>query len=156
LFVYITDDVFIYYPEQATELIDRFLAMAKDTPPDGPSYKIGARPGIKDWMRRFATKKYHQQVSKKETIDARWSLCHEALCRLCPAEAEDPDYPGYSVPIKSSYLWSPWEETMPSLKGRWEGGDEEGTTEYMYVNQAPEGLRVALIKRRSLTSVTNH
>jgi len=138
MFIYITDDVFIYYPEQATELIDRFLAMVKDSPPDGPSYKIGARPGIKDWMRRFATKDYHQQVSNKEAIDARWSLCHEALCRLCPAEAEDPDYPGYSVPIKSSYLWSPWEETMPSLKGRWEGWDEEGTTEYMYVNQAPK------------------
>jgi hypothetical protein len=125
---FITDDVFVYYPEKATEIIERFTEDAKRKPEGAELSKIGARPGVKGWLERLAIKKAEEAGTSSDT---RWSECYEALCKLCPLEDEDPEYPDHSVPLETSYLWSIWEESLPSFKGRWESGDEEGATDYM-------------------------
>ena len=128
---FITDDVFVYYPDKATEIIEGFLRETRAKPPGAEMNKIGARPGIKDWLMRLAIEKFEEQGGEGHCTDLRWIDCYEALCRLCPFEHEDPEFANYHVPLESSHLWSIWEESLPSFKGRWESGDEEGATEYM-------------------------
>lgn len=147
---FITDDVFVYYPEKATEIIEKFLHEDKDKPPGGQLSKIGARPGVKDWMASLATKKFEEQGGEGNCTDLRWIECYEALCRLCPVEDEDPDFPEHSVPLETSHLWSVWEESLPSFKGRWESGDEEGATDYMANHFAGEACAMAWKYRKFL------
>lgn len=128
---FITDDVFVYYPEKATQIIEQFLKETKSKPPGAELSKIGARPGVKDWLMRLAIQKFEEQGGEGNCTNTRYVQCYDALCRLCPLEDEDPDFPDHHVPLESSYLWSIWEESLPSFKGRWESGDEEGATDYI-------------------------
>jgi chromo domain-containing protein 1 len=129
---FITDDVFVYYPEMALQIIEDFLEKLKNKPIGGEHSKIGARPGVKDWLERLALQKYHEQECGDEDKDLRWIKCYDAICRLCPIEDEDPHFlPDRSVPLEHSFLWSINEDELPSFKGRWESGDEEGATDYM-------------------------
>lgn len=122
---FITDDVFVYYPEKALEIIEKFLENTKNKPPGGETSKIGARPGIKQWLSDLAREDCEKQ--------AKWIECHLALCRLCPFEDEEPDIHNElrGVPSERSHLWSLSPDTLKSFKGRWESGDEEGATDYM-------------------------
>ena len=128
---FITDDVFSYFPEKAKEIIESFLEQTKSKPPGAELAKIGARPGVKDWLLQLASKKFEEQRGYGESADLPWIECYEALCRLCPLEDEEPDFPDHHVPLETSNLWSLWEDSLPSFKGRWESGDEEGATDYM-------------------------
>lgn len=129
---FITDDVFVYYPEKATEIIEAFLTGAKPKPLGGEFSKIGARPGIKDWLLRLASRKLEEQDGPDEEKDLRWIKVYDAVCQLCPVSDEDPRcFPDRSVPLERSFLWSADETHFPSFTGRWEDGDEAGATDYM-------------------------
>lgn len=126
--MFISDDVFVYYPEKATAIIDNFRKEAEDKQAGGVFSRIAARPGIKDWLARLAEAKHEEQGGQQ--VDSRWSDCYEAVCRLCPPQDEDGYYKPHSVPNETSYLWSPWEESLPSFQGKWQR-DEAGATEQM-------------------------
>ncbi|KAK3719648.1 hypothetical protein LTR37_004185 [Vermiconidia calcicola] len=148
-FTFISDDVFVYYPEKATEIIERFLESTAHKKPGEENSKIGARPGVKEWLLHFAGNEFDKEGGEDESKDLRWIKCYDALCRLCPVQDEDPYYmPERSVPLPSSHLWSIDTESLPSFKGRWESGDEEGATEYMANHFAGEACIQAWKWRR--------
>ena len=128
---FISDDVFVYYPEKATRLIEEFItATANNTKIGSPQLgKIAARPGIKTWLQRLACNKMEQHAGDGAAIP--YVQLYESICRLCPLEDEDPTYPEQHDPKPSSYLWSVPACSLPSFEGKWESGDEEGATAYM-------------------------
>ena len=138
---FITDDIFVYYPEKATEIIERFLVNTKDKPLGGEFNKIGARPCIKDWLERLALDNIQEQGGPDKCTDVRYLALYDAMCRLCPVKDEILSIPGQRVPRANSYLWGQFPDSLPSFEvngvpmpdfmGRWESGDEEGATDYM-------------------------
>ena len=148
---FITDDVFVYYPEKATEIIEKFLEETKNKPAGGELSKIGARPGVMDWISELASRKVEEQERKGEIVDTRWLACYNALCKLCPIEDYDTRYlPDRRVPTETSHLWSTNEDFLPSFIGRWESGDEEGATDYMANHFAGEAYCKAWKYRKFL------
>lgn len=146
---FITDDVFVYYPEKATEIIENFYAVAKGKAIGGEFSKIGARPGIKDWLLRLAQRKWEEQKCPDEEKDLRWIQAYDAICQLCPIEDEDPRWlPDRGVPLERSWLWSADETHFHDFAGRWERGDEEGATEYMVEFFAGEAVCSVAAYRR--------
>ncbi len=127
---FITDDVFVYFPEKALAIIEEFLEEKKLKPPGAQMSKIGARPGVKDWILKFSREKVDECDRKGEPFDLRWLKCYDALDRLCPTEDENPYYRHHHVPLERSYLWSFWEGELPNYKGMWES-DERKATYYM-------------------------
>ena len=83
---FITDDIFTYYPEKATEIIETFLNDTKDKAPGAERSKIGARPGVRNWLLRLVLKMYEEQGGEGECTDLRWAECYEAICRLLSAK----------------------------------------------------------------------
>jgi hypothetical protein len=151
--IFITDDVFVYYPEKATQIILNFNKVARSKPEGTESSKIGARPGIKQWLRTLIEKKYQEEGPDcaADARDYRYLQCWDALCQLCPIEEEDIlNYPDHEVPKEDSFLWSICEEELPSIKGKWESGDEEGTTDYLINLFAGEAVDAAWVYRRFL------
>ncbi|KAK5172653.1 uncharacterized protein LTR77_002773 [Saxophila tyrrhenica] len=141
---FITDDVFVYYPEKATQIIDKFLEKAKAAPPGGHFSKIGARPDIISWVIRLS-----QQKFKENPDDTRYTLLFDALRRLCPIKYEDVEnLPHRSVPLDQAWLWSEDEDSHPDFKDQWERGDEEAATEYMVNLFAGHAIQNAATYRR--------
>ena len=130
-FTFISDDVFVYYPEKATRLIEEFITVtAYKTKVGSPQLgKIAARPGIKMWLLRLACSKMEEHAGDGAAIP--YVQLYDAICRLCPLEDEDLAYPELHTPKVSSYLWSVLASSLPSFEGRWESGDEEAATDYM-------------------------
>jgi hypothetical protein len=126
---FITDDVFVYYPDKATQIIEDFITETEKQPKVYQMSKIAARPGIKTWLLRLATKKMEEHAGDDAVIP--YVKAYDAICRLCPLEDEDSAFPGQHVPLESSFLFSPSADFLPSFQGKWESGDEEGATDYM-------------------------
>lgn len=146
---FITDDVFVYYPELATQIIEDFYNDAKDKPEGRVYSKIGARPGIKDWLQGIVQRKWTEDSRPDEEKDLRWIKCLDMLDQLCPVTVEDPQYmPEHSVPLEHAWLWSTYAGDMPDLEGMWESGDEEATTDYMVEHFAAEACINAAAFRR--------
>jgi len=123
---FITDDVLVYYPEKATQIIDEFLEKAKAKPVGGELSKIGARPCVLDWVMVLVRQKFEENPK-----DFRYLRLLDALQRLCPHEDQDEDYhPERSVPIERALLWSEDVKLYDDFTGLWERGDEEAATEY--------------------------
>ncbi|KAK4550560.1 hypothetical protein LTR36_000139 [Oleoguttula mirabilis] len=119
--VFITDDVFVYHPEKAKDIIESFVKNNGQKPAGGEFDRIAARPGLKDWLRKLA----QDQATERGRPDARWLELYESVCKLCPAEAEDPyDLPN---PLPSSNLISIPAEELPSFYGLWEQDEEKAT-----------------------------
>lgn len=147
---FISDDVFVYYPEKATEIIDKFLKATAPKPPGAELSKIGARPGIRKWLLDIDRKKYEEQIAVGEFTDHRWLKLFDAIDRLCPPEDEDPWNRAHHVPLEKSHLWSDPEDWLPNFQGRWERGDEEGATDFMMQHFAGEASMQASRYRRFL------
>ena len=128
---YLTDDVLMYYPEKATEIIKQFIEGNRFKPPGAELSKVGARPGVKQWMLEMAMKQLDAQGGEAGGKHEKLMHCWLALDELSPMEDEDPYYYPRSVPLQTSNLWSDDPDCLPSIKGRWEKGDEEGLTDYM-------------------------
>ena len=126
---FITDDVFVYYPDKATQIIEDFADDPKNKIPGWQMGKIGARPGIKNWLFQLAVTKMKEHAGDGKALP--YVNVYDAICRLCPLADEDPTLPDKHVPLESSFLWSPSSDSLPSFQGRWESGDEEGATDYM-------------------------
>jgi hypothetical protein len=126
---FITDDVFVNYPEKATQIIEEFLEEPRTRIPGAQMVKIGARPGIKNWLFQLAVKKMEVHAGDGKAVP--YVNVYDAICRLCPITDEDPTLPEKHVPLESSFLWSPSIDSTPSFQGRWESGDEEGATDFI-------------------------
>ena len=124
---FISDDVFEYYPEKAVEIIQEFHAKAKTKPPGAETSKIGARPGIRDWLASLAVKKLEE--GGENYTDDRYVKCYEAICDLCPLEHYDPweMEQGCMVPKDDALLWSVAEQDLPSFQGLWEKDEAKAT-----------------------------
>ncbi|EMC96720.1 hypothetical protein BAUCODRAFT_24435 [Baudoinia panamericana UAMH 10762] len=118
---FITDDVFVYHPEKASEVIRTFLDLHKDKPPGGELDKIAVRPGIKDWLQGLMVEK----LTDRGRQDDRYVQVYLDICRLCPPEGEDPFNP--PNPLASSQLVSFPPEEMPSFQGLWDRDEEAAT-----------------------------
>lgn len=128
MFTFISDDVFLYYPEKATEIIKSFYESAKVKPAGAETSKIGARPGVRDWLSDLALKK----LAESNNEDDRWFKCWDAISSLCPVEDYDPyDMQlGRMVTSPSALLWSEAAEDLPSFQGMWDK-DEARATDMM-------------------------
>ncbi|KAK0308144.1 hypothetical protein LTR82_015718 [Friedmanniomyces endolithicus] len=116
---FITDDVFVNHPEQASQIIQLFLDTNKAKPPGGENDKIAARPGVKDWLRHLATER------TRDGNDKRWLRLYYDICQLCPPQDEDLyDLPN---PSPTSHLVSLPPREMPSSVGLWERDPEAAT-----------------------------
>ncbi|KAK0802473.1 hypothetical protein LTR75_008248 [Friedmanniomyces endolithicus] len=116
---FITDDVFVNHPEQASQIIQLFLDNNKAKPPGGENDKIAARPGVKDWLRQLATER------TRDSNDKRWLRLYYDICQLCPPQDEDPyDLPN---PSPTSHLVSLPPRELPSFVGLWERDPEAAT-----------------------------
>lgn len=124
---FISDDVFAYYPEKATEVINDFLQKARLKPQGGELSKIGARPGIRDWLSGLAAQKMVE--GGDDYTDDRYVNCWEAVCDLCPLEDYDPFAMerDQMVPKDDALLWSVAAEDLPSFEGLWERNEAEAT-----------------------------
>ena len=146
---FITDDVFIYYPEKAAQIIQKVCNAAKQKLEDGEYSLIGARPGIKDWMQELVIKKWVEDDRPDEQKDRSWLICHDILDQLCLIDDEDTHLLSeWSVPFERAWLWSTDAVNMPGLQGKWENGDEEGTTDYIVEHFAGEARISAPTLRR--------
>ena len=121
---FITDDVLVYHPENATDLIRTFLERHKHKPEGGENDRIVARPGVKTWLFRLAQTRFAESGGQ----DIRMTVLYEALCRLCPVEDEDPHDP--PNPASTSMLISVPPDTFPRIEKLWEK-DESAATDYM-------------------------
>lgn len=130
IMTFISDDIFVYYPEKATEVIQAFHKKAQSKPKGGEISKIGARPGIRGWLADLAAKKI--QEGGEESEGGRYVECYDALCELCPLEDYDPweMEMGHMVPKEEALLWSVAEQDLPSFQGLWEK-DEARATDMM-------------------------
>ena len=126
---FITDDVFVYYPDKATQIIEDLVDDPKNKTPGWQMSKIGARPGIKNWLFKLAVRKMEEHAGDGKAVP--YVNVYDAICRLCPIEDEDPTVLEKHIPLESSFLWSPSIDSVPSFQGRWESGDEEGATDFM-------------------------
>ncbi|KAK0254194.1 hypothetical protein B0A54_04328 [Friedmanniomyces endolithicus] len=116
---FITDDVFVNHPEQASQIIQLFLDNNKAKPPGGEIDKIAARPGVKAWLRQLATER------TRDGNDKRWLRLYYDICQLCPPQDEDPyDLPN---PSPTSHLVSLPPRELPSFVGLWERDPEAAT-----------------------------
>jgi chromo domain-containing protein 1 len=120
--VYITDDVFAYHPEAATEVIQAFLHENTRKPEGGEFNRIVARPGIKSWLKTLST----QQSRERGQKDSRWVKLYDAVCQLCPADDEDTE-DLFDESLSTSYLVSIAPELLPSFEGLWERNEEQAT-----------------------------
>ncbi|KAK5137116.1 hypothetical protein LTR08_001125 [Meristemomyces frigidus] len=121
---FITDDIFAYHPEKATEILEQFLENHRSKPVGGENDRIVARPGVKEWLRKLA----EENTTERGRPDTRWLRLYEKICKLCPPEAEDPYDP--PNPLPSSILISVSTEVLPSFYGLWDH-DEEAATNMM-------------------------
>ncbi|KAK4631977.1 hypothetical protein CLAFUW4_03364 [Fulvia fulva] len=122
---FITDELFVYHPEKATEVIKAFLEANRYKPEGGENNRIATRPGIKGWLLKLAM----EQTAEHGRQDERWMQLYDAICRLCPPDDEDPFDPG-GIPSPTSNLVSVPPEHLPSFDGIWEK-DETTATDYM-------------------------
>lgn len=121
---FITDDVFVYHPEKAAEIIDAFAKTHKLKPEGGERNRIVTRPGLKPWLLKLACEKTGDRGRK----DARWFALYEAVCKLLPPEAMDPWDP--ENPLSTALVVSVPPELLPSFNGLWEKNETEAT-DYM-------------------------
>lgn len=116
----ITDDVFIYHPEKALEILNGFIKIIKGK----LEYKLVTRPGVKEWLLRLAEERLYESGRQ----DDRWLRLYEAMCRLCPYEDEDPfDRPN---PLPDFNLVSLSPELFPNYEELWKK-DEAAATEFL-------------------------
>ncbi|SMY21634.1 unnamed protein product [Zymoseptoria tritici ST99CH_1A5] len=118
--VFITDDLFAHYPEEATAIIQSFVKQHKDKPDGAEFNRIVTRPGVKLWLEKLA-----EESQRRGRGDSRWVRLHECMCQLCPPEDEDPDDP--PNPLPDSWLVSIAPELLPSFRGLWEKDPERAT-----------------------------
>nr|POF17774.1 hypothetical protein CFP56_13186 [Quercus suber] len=105
---FITDDVFIYAPRTATEIIHMFLDKTRPKPIGGETGKIITRPSIKAWLQDLATNPNQTTFAPRE----EYVMLYQAICELCPPEHET-RYQKFgtkdevtSLPNDKSYLMS--------------------------------------------------
>lgn len=116
----ITDDVFVYHPEKAAEILNGFNKFAKGK----QEYKIVTRPGVKEFLLRLAENSFTERGRK----DDRWFIVYDLMCRICPPEDEDPYDPPNPRPDAGLVSLSP--ELMPNYNAMWEK-DEVAATAFM-------------------------
>ncbi|TKA24007.1 hypothetical protein B0A50_06898 [Salinomyces thailandicus] len=124
--IFITDDIFVYHPDQAADILDQFLKANATKPIGGEHDRIVARPGIKAFLRTLTL----QHTADRGREDPRWMRLYSKICSLCPTDVEDSTNPSRLLP--SSNLISLPPEELPSFEGLWER-DEARATE-MLVN----------------------
>ncbi|KAM3423397.1 hypothetical protein BST61_g830 [Cercospora zeina] len=108
--VFLTDDLLVYYPEKATEIIQNFLDANSSKPEGAESSKLVARPGVKQFL--------FQKFIDCEKPQERWLRLYGAICDLCPPEDEDFEEP--PNPLPTSNLISIDPGLLPSFEGMWE------------------------------------
>lgn len=116
--VLFTDQVFLYHPEKALEILDGFLKTVKGR----QEYKVVTRPGIKDWMFHLAG---NSDSAGHDNINIR---LYNAICRLCPPEDEDPHDP--PNPRPGSNLVSLSTELFPNYHDLFKK-DESAAAEFL-------------------------
>ena len=121
---FITDNVLVNHPQQATEVIDGFLYSVRTKQLGVEINRIAARPGVKEWMFQLALK----SVEECGRPDTRYMHLYEAVCKLCPPQDEDPLDPPNPLPTSSLISISP--EELPSFEDMW-AEDQERATDYM-------------------------
>ncbi|KAF2767519.1 hypothetical protein EJ03DRAFT_337625 [Teratosphaeria nubilosa] len=115
---YITDDVFVYYPQKALAIIQDVLKRGK-----GRNAKIATRPGIKDWIYKLAL---DNTAERGRQQSPEYVHLYHAICDLCPPEDEDPYDP--PNPLPSSTLVSAPVDELPSFVGMWESQPQKATS----------------------------
>ncbi|KAF2213118.1 hypothetical protein CERZMDRAFT_105863 [Cercospora zeae-maydis SCOH1-5] len=118
--VFLTDDLLVYHPEKAIEIIQTFLDANSSKPEGGESNKLVARPGVK----QFLVKKFIDCEKPQEP----WLRLYGAICDLCPPEDEDSEE--FPNPLPVSNLISIHPGLLPSFEGLWEK-DEAASTDLM-------------------------
>ncbi|KAF7194335.1 Chromo domain-containing protein 1 [Pseudocercospora fuligena] len=116
--LFITDEILVYRPEKATEIISAYNSAHKHKPEGGEFSKIATRPGLKSFLSRLAS----------QTSDARYNELYKAVCTLCPPADEDED--GSGNPLLDSNLISVNPDLLPSFEGKWEK-DPAAATNFM-------------------------
>ncbi|GIZ37011.1 hypothetical protein CKM354_000047400 [Cercospora kikuchii] len=111
--VFLTDDLLVYHPESATEIIQNFLDANSFKPEGAEANKILARPGLKQFL--------FKNFIDREKPDERWLRLYGAVCDLCPPEMEDREES--PNPLPNANLVSIDPELLPSFKDLWKKDD---------------------------------
>lgn len=145
--VLFTDDVFVYHPDKALEVLESSIKTVRGK---GQEYKIVTRPGVKEWLLRSA----EEQLSDRGGHDDRWLRLYDAICRLCPPEDEDPHdspNPGLEANLVSlspelfpryDALWRKDEAAATNLLVEWFAGwtiENMGKLRKLHVLYEPKG-----------------
>ncbi|KXT05919.1 hypothetical protein AC578_378 [Pseudocercospora eumusae] len=115
--LFITDDILVYRPERATEIINTYNNAHKRKPEGGEFSRIATRPGLKAFLTSI----------ELQTSDARYNELYKAVCTLCPADDEED---GSGNPSPDSNLISVNPDLLPSFEGKWEK-DPAAATNFM-------------------------
>ncbi|PPJ56995.1 hypothetical protein CBER1_00594 [Cercospora berteroae] len=118
--VFLSDDLLVYHPERATEIIQNFLDANSFKPEGAEANKILARPGLKQFL--------FKNFIDCEKPHERWLRLYGAVCDLCPPEMEDGEES--PNPLPNANLISVDPELLPSFDGLWEK-DEAAATDFM-------------------------
>lgn len=124
--VFITDEVFLKTPWKVLSIIERFNKDNAHKPYGATRNKIATRPGIRRWLMDLVL----QQEQGKE--DPRMGMLLEEICKLCPVDKEDEQYPGN--PSEQSDLVSLAPEQLPTYQTLLQTGDTASTakaTDYL-------------------------
>jgi chromo domain-containing protein 1 len=122
--VLIPDDLFVYHPDDALDIIQEYLVRHKRKNDGAEFDRIVARPGVKPWLEKLALQHWQEHGRK----DSRWIKLYHAMCQLCPPDAEDPD--DLPNPLPTSWLISSSPELLPSYEALWEK-DEDQAMEHL-------------------------
>ena len=130
-FYYLTDELFIYYPDKAAAIIQDFNRKARQKPKGWELSKIGARPGIRGWLKDLMLRKAGETSPQSRTAQPyvdQWT----AICELCPFD----EYESLALshgrlrPRPDALLWCMHEDDLLPFVGVWER-DELRATEIM-------------------------
>ncbi|KAM0713682.1 hypothetical protein Q7P37_010644 [Cladosporium fusiforme] len=106
--VFITDDVFLDYPEKAFQVIQNIKNMNYKKPSGAVRCKVAARPGAIPWLMNLAIDR------TRDRAHSPWLTLFEAISELSPPEFEDKFYPGN--PSDEADLVSIAPEQLPTFQ----------------------------------------
>lgn len=106
--VFITDDVFLDYPEKAIQVVHNINTMNHNKPPGALRCKVAARPGVRTWLMNLAIER------TKDRPHSLWRTLFEVISDLAPSDLEDEYYPGN--PSEDADLVSIAPESLPTFQ----------------------------------------
>lgn len=106
--VFITDEVFLDYPQKALQVIEAIKEMNKSKPIGALRCKVAARPGVRTWLMNLAIER------TRDRPHSPWLTLFETISDLSPPEKDDKFNPGN--PSEDADLVSIAPEQLPTFQ----------------------------------------